>query len=289
MGKASEHASRPRNTYVIDTEKYGAETSRLLLQDRLFTQAMGGTLPETYDLTGVTRILDIACGPGGWALEIAYEHPEIEVVGIDLSPTMIEYARSQAQVQHLTNTIFLVMDASAPLSFPDVSFDLINVRLLLSFMKPQNWVPFLRECLRLLRSGGWFRWTEVEAAFTSSAAYEQYARFFAQALYRAGQSFSPDGYHIGLLPMMLPMLRQAGFQGVHAQTAALEGSFGTPAYTSAFQDTALTFKLLQPFLLQQGVASQEELEHLYQQVLADWQDEHFCALFFLFSAWGQKA
>ncbi len=290
MGKASEHASKPsRNTYIIDTEKYGAETSRLLLQDKLFTQAMGGTLPATYDLTGVTRILDIACGPGGWALEVAYQHSDIEVVGIDISPAMIEYARSQAQVQHLENAAFLVMDTRTPLAFPDASFDLINARLLLSFMKPQNWPPFLRECLRLLRGGGRLRWTEVEAAFTSSAAYEQYARFFSQALYRAGQSFSPDGYHIGLLPMMLPLLRQAGFQSVSSQTAAQEGSFGTAAYSSAFQDTALTFLLLQPFLVEQGVAAQEELESLYQQVLADWQDEHFCALFFLFSAWGQKA
>ncbi len=135
MGKASEHASKPsRNTYIIDTEKYGAETSRLLLQDKLFTQAMGGTLPATYDLTGVTRILDIACGPGGWALEVAYQHSDIEVVGIDISPAMIEYARSQAQVQHLENAAFLVMDTRTPLAFPDASFDLINARLLLSFV-----------------------------------------------------------------------------------------------------------------------------------------------------------
>jgi ubiquinone/menaquinone biosynthesis C-methylase UbiE len=282
--------SKPsRNTYVIDPEKFGAETSRLLLQDKLFTQAMGGTLPPEYNLTGVTRLLDIACGPGGWALEVACEHPDIEVIGIDLSPTMIDYARSQAQVQRLKNATFLVMDVRAPFAFPDASFDLINARLLLTFMKPQEWAPLPGECLRLLRPGGWLHWTEVETAFTTSAAYERYSRLFAQALYRAGQSFSPDGYHLGLLPMMLPLLRQAGFQNVYHQTAGLEGSFGIPAYASAFQDTELTFKLIQPFLLGQGVASQEELERVYQQVVADWQDEHFCALFFLFSAWGQKA
>ncbi len=51
-------AGTPYNHYVIDIES-GAETARLIEQDYLFTQAMGGLFPEQLDLTHVERMLDI--------------------------------------------------------------------------------------------------------------------------------------------------------------------------------------------------------------------------------------
>src|SRR6266536_5805881 len=90
------------NTYFIDTES-GAEMARLLDQDRLYTRGMGGLFAELSDLSGVNRVLDIACGPGGWIQEVAFAHPEIEAVGIDISETMIAYANAQVCVQKLDN------------------------------------------------------------------------------------------------------------------------------------------------------------------------------------------
>lgn len=66
---------------------------------------------------------------------MAFAYPDIEVVGIDISQQMIEYARAQARVQGLDNAYFHVMDATQPLDFPDSSFDLINGRTL-AFLPP---------------------------------------------------------------------------------------------------------------------------------------------------------
>jgi len=114
------------NSYFMDHES-GAEMARLIEQDRLFNKGMGGLLPErTGDFSDLHQVLDIACGPGGWALELAFEHPEIEVVGIDISQQMIDYARAQAQVRHLENVQFLIMDALQPLDLPSDAFDIVN-------------------------------------------------------------------------------------------------------------------------------------------------------------------
>ncbi len=121
------------NTYFIDAES-GAETARLLNQDRLITRHMGGIFPARLDLSNVLDVLDIGCGPGGWVFEVAFAYPGMNVVGIDISQTTIEYARAQAKVQLLDNASFKVMDATKPLAFPDNSFDFINARFIFSFM-----------------------------------------------------------------------------------------------------------------------------------------------------------
>jgi hypothetical protein len=60
-----------RNIYIIDSEQ-AAELARLMQQDRLLTEAMGGLLPEEgINLPERGHVLDLACGPDGWALELA--------------------------------------------------------------------------------------------------------------------------------------------------------------------------------------------------------------------------
>lgn len=275
------------NSYIINIES-GAETARLLLQHQVVTTLMGTLLPASLDLSQVHRVLDLACGPGSWALAMAYQHPDIEVVGIDLSSTMIAYAQAQAQVQGLANATFRTMDVRHPLAFPDASFELIHARFLLGFMLPTDWPALLGECLRLLRVGGHLVWAETELGLTTSPAYEQYAALLAQALYQAGQSFSPDGRHIGLFPMMGPLLRHLGYQAVQHRAYLQEWSFGTPAYEGCRRDTEVAFQLLHPFLLHQGLATQEQLEALDQRLSKELQAPEFGAIGVLASFCGTK-
>jgi 23S rRNA U2552 (ribose-2'-O)-methylase RlmE/FtsJ len=65
------------NTYVIDAES-ATEMARLLHQDRLITSHLGGLLPERPNHDSMQRVLDLACGPGGWAQEVALAYPTIE-------------------------------------------------------------------------------------------------------------------------------------------------------------------------------------------------------------------
>src|SRR5215469_18498160 len=121
---AENQPSETGHTYVLDPES-ATEMARLMLQDRLLTEGMHGVFPERVDLKNIQAILDVGCGPGGWALDVAHTYPDRRVFGIDISTTMITYAQAQASAQRLSNVTFTVMNALQPLDFETGTFDLV--------------------------------------------------------------------------------------------------------------------------------------------------------------------
>jgi ubiquinone/menaquinone biosynthesis C-methylase UbiE len=124
----------PASTYfVYDPRHAKEELRRLTMQDQMVTAAMGGVLPEQPDPSIFHTVLDIGCGPGGWVIAAAKQYPTMHLVGIDISPRMIEHARAQAQGNDRVQ--FLQMDALRRLNFPADSFDLVNLRFGVSFIR----------------------------------------------------------------------------------------------------------------------------------------------------------
>ena len=105
------------SNYINSIESVG-EWVRLDHQARLVGKATE-VLPALLDEMEFTRILDVGCGPGQWALDIAADRPEAEVTGIDLSTEMMNYANARARSQNLNNVSFQVQDFLAKtLPFP---------------------------------------------------------------------------------------------------------------------------------------------------------------------------
>jgi len=75
------------------------------------------------NLKGSERVLDIGCGDGKITARLADLLPEGKVVGVDLSPEMISFARSKYSPEEFRNLSFQVADASA-LPFRE-EFDLV--------------------------------------------------------------------------------------------------------------------------------------------------------------------
>lgn len=274
-------------TYFIDAEN-AAEMARLMNQDRIITNNMGGLFPEQSDLSRISYVLDIGCGPGGWVLDVAHTFPAMQVVGIDVSGLMIEYASAEAKMQRMSNVSFKVMDARKPLEFLDSSFDLVNARFISGFMPPALWPVLLQECWRILRPGGIIRLTEPEFPLSNSLASERLYGLVARALQAARQSFSPDGRHVGITPMLGRFLRNAGFQNIQRKAHALDSSAGSETFTSQYQNTMVFLKLLQPFVVKTGVSTQQEIEGLYQQALAEMMSDTYCVVWFYLTVSGEK-
>lgn len=283
-------ADLPSNesTYVFDNES-ATEMARLMYQDRLLTKGMGGLFSEQDDVSHMHDILDIACGPGGWVLDVAYTYPKINVVGVDISHIIIEYAKAQAWSQGLENASFRIMNVLNGLDFPDSSFDLVNARFLAGFMSPTAWPQLLQECLRITRPGGIIRVTECEIGITNNVAFEKFGGMIARALYLAGQSFSPDGRNISITPMLGGLLSDAGYQHIQERAHALNGSAGTEAYQSYYQDAQIAYKLAEPFLIKMKVTTKEEFDELYNQAMAEALLDNFRAIWFYLTATGKKA
>lgn len=282
-------STRDQNTYFIDIES-GSEKVRLMKQDRFLTGVMGGVLSEQTDLFRVHTILDIACGPGGWALDVAYAYPEASIAGIDISQPMIEYARAQAKVQGLDNVSFTIMDALKPLEFDDNSFDLVNTRLICPFMPTTAWPTLLQECWRITRPGGIVRMTEWnEPGITNSPACEELQRICYRALQLAGRLFAPDGRHFGINQMLGRFLRDAGYQDIQHKAYVIDFSAGTAAHSIWSENLSVGFTLLLPFLLKYGVTTKEEFDELYRQFLIEIHDDSFCGICYFLTVWGTKA
>ena len=273
------------NTYILGHT--ATEMVRLTDQDRLITMGMDGLVPELPDLAGINRVLDVACGPGGWALDLAQKYQHLQVQGIDVDGGMIDYATTQARAGGVDNATFRVMNAIEPLDFPDNTFDLVNARFLAGFVPRNGWSQVIMELRRILRPGGIIRWTEQEWTGTSSS-FEQVEAYTFQAMRRAGQLLAADERHTGITPLMRRFLSDAGFINVREVAHALDFSAGTGVQRAYAQDLWIGTVLLQPFHLALGVATQQELDDLQQHVQEELLSDDFYAVWFLLTALGTK-
>ena len=276
------------NTYVLDSES-PAEMARLTNLDRMTTRSMGGPLVGVLDTARLRNILDLGCGPGSWVLDTAFALPDAEVEGVDISRIMTDYANARARTQQLPNASFGVMNIAQPLDFPDSAFDLVNARLLTAVLPRAHWISFIEECTRILRPEGTLRLTEmIDAGVTNSPAFERMQVLLYEALYKAGYGFSVNGKTFGITHVLSPFLRQAGYQGVRRLAHTLEFSANTEGWMDFYRNEEAGCKLIQPFLINAGVATQEELDQTYEQMLVEMRTSDFCGLWHFVTVLGTK-
>jgi ubiquinone/menaquinone biosynthesis C-methylase UbiE len=275
------------NTYILGTG--GMESGRLIEQEHLLTDAMGGLFPCEIDLSQVATVLNLGCGPGEWDNRVAFEYPDMTIVGVDIDPDMIKHAKAFANVYFLENITFERMDIKEPLDFPDDSFDLINGRLLCSFLDQEAWPRLLTECRRVLRPGGVILMSEVETAISNSLALHQLQQCLFRVLANQKRTFSVDGHSIGICHLLGKLLHDAGYREVASKSFSIDSSSGALHHLSGCRDTEMAFVLLKPYLLKTGLVKEAEYEALLYQMQIDMRKKDFACLAFGLQAWGYKS
>jgi ubiquinone/menaquinone biosynthesis C-methylase UbiE len=257
------------STYIIQDTGSNIEMIRLLFLYKLVIYDMGGPLAEQADPASLHYVLDVACGPGVWVLEAARLYPHMELVGIDISWRMIEYARVQAQASRLTDGVeFRVMDALAPLKFPDASFDLVNIHLASTFVTLSAWPKLLQELVRVTRPGGIIRLMECGTPQTSSPAHNKIWQMQQRAGYQTGYCLTAEQW--GVLPVLPQLLRESGCHNVQSRPHVIACPAGTLAGETFYQIMLYHFQTVLPFLQTTGCIT-EDYETLYQQALLELQ------------------
>ena len=95
-------------------------------------------------------ILDAGCGAGVFSLELAKQHPEARVTGVELEPELVERANKIARLANIGNCHFEQGDVTK-LDFED-AFDLVvSVD---NFEHVEDDIAAMRTLLRALRPGG---------------------------------------------------------------------------------------------------------------------------------------
>lgn len=127
-------------------------------------------LLEGTDPSG-KRILDIGCGIGGPARELAATHGAT-VVGIDLEEPLIEKAIADTAAAGLGSKVQFVHVEPGPLAFPDNDFDIVVSSGAMT-QTPDKPAIFA-EVLRVLRPGGHFRcyeWFRSDREYSDDMHY----------------------------------------------------------------------------------------------------------------------
>ncbi len=251
------------------------------------TENMGTLFPPRLDLSSIHAVLDVACGPGQWALDVARQYPHMQVTGGDISQLMIAYASTL--IGDIPNARFLNMDVRQSLDFPEQSFDFIQARLITSFMRMTEWPTLLKECQRILKPGGTLCLIEGESmGVSNSAAFEQFNALLVHAMRKTGHCFAPEGNMFGITPLLPHLLEQQGFQHITQQAFAHNFSAGQKAHRAAYTGNKTALKLVQPFLIHEKVTTQPEIDILYERTLQDMQSPDFCGQWYYMAVSGKK-
>lgn len=275
------------NTYFVQDKQLKEELVRLTLQDRLLTTSMGGVLPEQTDPSIFQRVLDIGSGSGSWVIEVAQTYPSMSLIGIDINAGTVEYANARARESSLSERVmFRVMDALKKLDFPDASFDLVNLRFGVGYLRTWDWPELLSEMLRVTHPGGLIRLTEPEIIHISnSPAHMKLQDMLQCAFYKSGHLFENES--TGLTAHLARFLQRYGLSQVQTKDYALEYKAGTTEGQTYVKDNIHGMSTGRPYLAKWGCLD-ADYDLLCQQAIKEMQQSNFHATWKLTTAWGSK-
>lgn len=101
----------------------------------------------------VKHVVDLGCGFGGSSQPFYADHPEIDVVGVELSEPCLRLAAQRASELQARNVRFRQADAVST-GLEDESSDIVTSTMMLHEMPPSHIKGVFKESHRLLKPGG---------------------------------------------------------------------------------------------------------------------------------------
>src|SRR5262245_396217 len=223
---------------------------------RTAAEAAGFLLPH---LRAGMRLLDVGCGPGSITLGLAEAVAPGEVVAVDLSPGVLEGARSLVAEKGVTNVRFETGDI-AHLAYADGAFDVVYAHQVLQHLAYP--VAALGEMKRVLGRGGIVAVRDSDYGTCTwspaDARIEHWLRVY-HAVARANGAEADAGrfLHGWLLQAGFTELRMSG------TTWTFPGYDSVEAWATSWADRT-TDSNLATGALEHGIASRAELAAIAQ-------------------------
>jgi SAM-dependent methyltransferase len=174
------------------------------------------------------KILEVGCGSGIWAKEVAEVLPRAQIIGVDLSPTLLPEEPGRRLPQNLSFEVLVfnnainikVDDINFGLQYPEASFDMVTSRFIAGGIT--DWFGTIREMFRVLTGTGtsWAQLTELrpglrcdDNSLPSNAASVTWTNiFFTQG--GIGDTLGTSRFDEAAI-MLKRRLEAAGFVDVH--------------------------------------------------------------------------
>ncbi|MGD0612116.1 MAG: class I SAM-dependent methyltransferase [Anaerolineales bacterium] len=125
-----------------------------------------GLVLDHLDWKGEGQALDIGCGGGALVIELARQHPQAKVCGIDSWGEDWEYSQTvceqNAQLEGVGERVIFRKGSASELPFDDESLDAVVSNLVFHEVKETpDKRELVREALRVLRKGGKFAFQDL--------------------------------------------------------------------------------------------------------------------------------
>ncbi|KAH7174850.1 S-adenosyl-L-methionine-dependent methyltransferase [Fusarium flagelliforme] len=200
------HAYR-EGQYVLPNDDQ--EQQRLDLQHHIWRLLLGGALHAaplpSSDQQDDYRILDLGCGTGIWAIEMADEYPNATVSGVDLSPIQPDWVPG--------NCMFHVDDYEDEWTYRDhEKFDYIHGRALCG--TSANWPLFYSRVLENLKPGGYVEMQEYDAWIFSDDDSCDRAPWTMEWVAKLDEASKMFGKQINIAKYHKQWMIDAGFEDV---------------------------------------------------------------------------
>jgi len=125
-----------------------------------------GFVLERLEWDGKVKALDIGCGNGALAIQLAVKHPEAEVTGIDYWEGKWDYSaaacESNAAIEGVADRTKFQKASAVELPFEDGSFDAAVSNFVFHEVKDaKNKRDVVKEALRTVKKGGCFAFQDL--------------------------------------------------------------------------------------------------------------------------------
>lgn len=263
--------------YMMPTDE--SEMNRLDFQHFMLRYALKGNYAAP--LGSPREILDVGCGTGRWAREMAQQFPNATVIGTDLQePSVDEQSNAGSQELRPANYTFVPGNVFEGLPFPDASFDFVHQRLLFFGIPANKWQDVFNELYRLTRPGGWAE--SVEGSITAEP-HGPIAEILTEKLLGA---MLPRGMDPRYSSRIGEFMQQAGFSNVQVRTIGLPiGSWGGRIGKMVATDLNTINQATRPLYMRDGMSA-EEFDALIQKMQQEWEDYRSRWIFHI--AYGQR-
>jgi ubiquinone/menaquinone biosynthesis C-methylase UbiE len=175
-----------------------------------FRDFVRGTFEDLAgQIAGARRLLDVGCGPGQFTIMAAERLPEAQIVGVDLSPTMIELANGHRAASPAADRVTFEIGDAMALPFADSSFDVA-----ISSGSIKQWPDASRglaEIHRVLTPGGRAFVLEVNSDAPANAIEAQRVKL-----------------QHWLFRLIFPRVVSQGMTPTQARSACVASPFGEP-------------------------------------------------------------